>query len=288
MAARVFCLPPLATALICAPAYALIFWVLACGKSDTPVAYFAYLFSAYALALTCTALYRTARALILLHILPWLCRRVPLLKRLLQDGHFRSEALILGGLLFNLAYAALNLYYGLRDKSLWFVTLAGYNALLFAMRAALLRLFHSGGASPAAELRRVRLCGWLLFVMNFFMTGIVIHIVYNNRGFTYNGNRIYIMALYAFYAVSHAVVQWVRFGRRGSILLAETKALNFVAALVSMLTLETAMIAEFSDDDEIFRRNMTGISGTVVCVFVFVLAVCTIASTTNKLHRLEQ
>lgn len=284
LARRLFCLPAVPTVLICLPSYALVFGVLWFGVNGAPLAYIAYALSAYALCLTCTGLFRLANAAAI-KLLPHL-ERQPMVYRYLHEEQFRIHIALWRGAALNLAYVGIKLYYGITGRSAWFVTLAGYYLLLLLMRASILHLFQTGSASAAAALRRVRFCGVLLLAMNIIMTIMVISIVEGGMGFVYSGNMIYIMTLYAFYAVGRAVAQFVRFGRRRDILLAAVKGLDFVTALVSMLALETAMIAAFSDESEDFRRMMTGISGTAVCVFVLALAIYTIVSTTRRLRRI--
>ena len=63
------------------------------------------------------------------------------------------------------------------------------------------------------------------------------------------------MAMYAFYSVITAVVNLVKFRKHGSPILPEAKAINLVAAMVSILSLETEMLAQFGEDDELNRRR---------------------------------
>lgn len=283
---RLFCLPAIPTVLLCVPPYLLVLVVLQFDLVSTPLAYVAYALSAYAFALTCTGVYRLVllikNAKLPLFLRQWLA--TPIVQRWRRDERFRAQLALWRGAAINLLYVGVKLYYGIVGRSAWFVTLAGYYLLLFLMRAALLRLFQTGG-TRAAALRRVRLCGLLLLSMNLFLTGMVVHIVRGGKGFVYSGNLIYIMAIYAFYAVGRAVEQVIRYGRRKEILLTAVKGLDFIAALVSMLALETAMIAAFSNEDADFRRLMTGISGGLVCLFALILALYMIVYTTRELRR---
>ena len=51
------------------------------------------------------------------------------------------------------------------------------------------------------------------------------------------------------------------------------KVLNFVAALMSLLGLQTAMISQFSTEGEAFRRRMNAITGGAVWFSVILIAV---------------
>ena len=51
------------------------------------------------------------------------------------------------------------------------------------------------------------------------------------------------------------------------------KVLNFISAMMSILGLQTAMIAQFSGDTEHFRRMMNTITGSTVYAIVIAIAV---------------
>lgn len=132
---RLFCLPPLATALISIPSFALVLYVLVTG-SEGPLAYAAYGLSAYAMAITTTGIIRVARAVrdgIDEHPLVKKFRAHPVAGRLLHDVAFRAEMSIYPSLCVNLFYAAFKLITGILYSSAWLITLAAYYALLAVM-----------------------------------------------------------------------------------------------------------------------------------------------------------
>lgn len=168
---------------------------------------------------------------------------------------------------------------GVWYRSVWFISLAAYYALLAVMRFLLARRLNA--REEAAEFRRCRLCGFMLLFMNQALTGVVILMIRQNRGFYYPGVLIYAMAAYAFYAVIIAVVNLVKTRRYKSPVLSAAKAISLVAALVSILSLETAMMARFgSDENPMFRRIMIGATGGGI---VTGMAVCMIWRANKKL-----
>ena len=99
---------------------------------------------------------------------------------------------------------------------------------------------------------------------------------------------IYAMALYAFYAVITSVINVVKFRKYGSPVMSAAKIINLTAALVSMLSLETAMLAQFGEDDVMFRQIMTSATGTGACVIVLGMAVFMIAKSTKVINNINQ
>lgn len=287
---RIFFLPPIPTVVISVPAFILVFVMLGTGSSSV-LAYISYLLSAYAMVITVTGFKGIARAVRngIENLPPVIkLRSTPLGKRLLGDVIFRSEITLHGGLCMNLLYTALNLFSGIRYRSTWFIALAFYYMLLSVMRAVLVRYVHSRpiGEDISSELRHYRVCGIILLFMNQALVGIVVAMVTQNRGFSYSGLLIYMMALYTFYITIAAVVNVVKFRKHGSPILSAAKVISLTAALVSMLSLATAMIAQFGqDDEEEFRRIMIGAFGGAVCAVVLAMAIYMIVRSTKQLRK---
>ena len=111
--------------------------------------------------------------------------------------------------------------------------------------------------------------------------------VTQNRGFSYPGVLIYAMAFYTFYITITAVINVIKFRKRGNPVLSAAKVISLTAALVSMLSLETAMLAQFGRDEPEFRRIMLGASGGVVCIIILAMAIYMIVHSTKQLRQLK-
>lgn len=207
-------------------------------------------------------------------------------ERYRTDIHFRNRISLHAGLTVNLAYIIIKLSTGIYFRSAWLIALAVYYILLAVMRLFLIRCRPDSG--EADQFRRYRFCGFVLLIINQALAGIVIFIVNQNRGFQYPGVLIYAMALYSFYAVITAVVNVLRTRRRQSPVLSATKAVNLVAALVSILSLTTAMLARFGGgDDPQFRRTMTAAVGGGVCTIVIGMAIYMIWRANKNLRAIK-
>lgn len=288
---RIFLPPPLLVVVIAAPAFAAVFYVLAKGIGGPP-AYLSYLASAYALVvlgLGVPGAVRGARRRLERHPLAKKIAGVALVRRYARDGAFRAEVSLGIGFIINLLYIVMKLASGIYYRSLWFVFLAVYYALLAVMRLLLLwrRGWPEGKARREWELRRYRLCGCMLLLMNLALGGIVVFMVRYGRGYEYPGTLIYAMAAYSFYAVAAAAVNAAKARRHQSPVLSAAKAVSLAAALVSILSLETAMLAQFgSGDAPLFRKAMTAATGGGVCVIVLAMALFMITKGSKQLRQL--
>ena len=292
IAKRLFCLPPVPTLLISIPAYGLVIYALA-GKNVKPyLAYLSYFVSAYALIISITGIsgiVRLVRQGIDQHPLVRKALGVPLVSRYLREDMFRAQTGLYQGFFINLLYAGIKLLSGILYRSVWFVTLAVYYILLAVMRASLLHYVRKDEKNKISEWRRYRLCGIILMFMNAALAGIVILVVRQNSGFEYPGMLIYMMAMYAFYAAITAVRNVVKFRKYGSPVMSAAKVVSLTAALVSMLSLETAMLTQFGAvDDPVFRRIMTASTGAGISILVLGMAVFMIIRSTKQMKYIRQ
>ncbi|MDE7361778.1 MAG: hypothetical protein K2N38_07580 [Oscillospiraceae bacterium] len=291
---KIFFLPPLPTVIIALLGYGLVIAVAALGIEIPALQYISYVASAYALTITITAFprfkrfvrstkHRATESAFMKKI-----RSTKLGGRFFGDVRFRTELSLYSGLLINFLYIAMKLFSGIYYRSVWFISLATYYILLAVMRFILLHKSKKIVMTMETELKRYRLCGIVLLIMNQALAGIVIFMVHQNRGFDYPGLLIYAMATYSFYSIITAVINLVKFRKHGSPLLSAAKVINLVAAMVSILSLETAMLAQFGgDNDPLFRKVMTGATGGGVCTIVIVIAAYMIWRATKMLKNIQ-
>ena len=286
---KIFILPPVPTLLIAIPSYALVIYALANGMENEIISYVSYILSAYAAIITVTGIagiVRLVRRGINSHPLVKKALDNPLVSRYLREDMFRAEAALYQGFFINLLYAGIKMFSGIYYRSIWFVTLAVYYILLAVMRASLLHYVRKGEKGKRSEWRRYRLCGIILLFMNVALSGIIVLVISMNSGFVYPGVLIYVMAMYAFYATITAVWNLVKFRKYGSPVMSAAKVIGLTAALVSMLSLETAMLTQFgSDDDQMFRQIMTASTGAGISIIVLGMAIFMIWHSTKQMKQ---
>ncbi len=293
---KILFLPPLPTVLLALFGYGFVLAVSVFGIDIPVLQYLSYICSAYALIITITgfphfiAFTKSVRRYINGHPLMKKLQGTSIGGRLFSDVRFRTEISLYQGLFINLLYIGVKMFSGIYYRSVWFISLAVYYMLLAVMRLLLLRRGKrkTGKTPMEIEIQRYRLCGLMLLIMNQALAGIVIFMVHQNKGFDYPGVLIYAMALYSFYSIITAVIKLVKFRKHGSPILSAAKVINLVAAMVSILSLETAMLAQFGgNDDPFFRKAMTGATGGGVCTIVIGMAIFMIWKSTKQMKKLR-
>ena len=248
--------------------FAELAYVLLKGKNSMP-AYMIYCMSAYCLTiwvLPLPRLFRKAKANMIHRLTGTVFGG-----KYIGDLAFRSSVNIYQGMMINFLYVVFRIFVGIRYSSVWFLTIAIYYLLLGIMRLSLILSYRN--RSVKSELRCYRRTAWLLFLLNIPMGGMIVLMVLTDSGYSYPGYVIYLSALYTFYTIILAIVNLVKFRKLGSPILSAAKVLNFVAALMSLLGLQTAMISQFSTEGEDFRRRMNAITGGGVWFSVILIAV---------------
>lgn len=241
--------------------------MLVCGLrlgSDAPLTIAAYALAFYALTLVCIRLPAIIR---------WVQRfrrenKYYLLYR--NDVQLRINISLYGAFGFNAAYAVFQLCLGLWHHSAWFYAMAGYYLLLAVMRLTLVRhtRHHAAGEDTLLEWRKYRFCGALLMVMNLVLAIFTLYFVYRIRVFLHHEVTTIAMAAYSFTALAVAIVNAVRYKKYGSPAYSAAKAISLVSAIVSMLTLENAMLTTFGQSSDLFRKTILSISGAAVILVV--------------------
>ena len=203
----------------------------------------------------------------------------PFGNRFMTDRVFRANVSLSVSLAISMLYAGVNVWSWHLLHSWWFMVLAVYYAIMAVMRFLLVRYFRIQkiGTSILKEWKRSRICAYILLLINLSLSGAVLMILYQSKGYDYPGMMIYVMALYTFYAAVHSVVDIVRYRKLDSPVMSTAKIVSLSGALVSMLNLETAMFAQFGADmapehQQIFIiLTGAGISITIVTLSVILI-----------------
>lgn len=277
---RLLFLPTPLIVILIPVAAALMAYAFSFENVNSTVAYLSYALSAYALAVLCAKAPAVARTIKRLKV------ENQYVSRYAADVHLRVRLSLYASLLWNAAYAVFQLGLGFYHASVWFYALAAYYILLAVMRFFLLREVRSltPGGDRCQELQRYRFCGYILLLMNLALAVIVFYVVWQNRGFQHHPITTIAMAAYTFTSLTLAIVNVVKYRKYQSPVLSASKAISLAAACVSMLTLETAMLAAFGEQgDGEFRQVTTALTGAVVCLLVLVMAIYMIVRSTREI-----
>ncbi len=214
----------------------------------------------------------------------------PFGNRYMTDRAFRTGFSLFVSLVISMLYVGINLCSWYWLKSYWFMVLAVYYVIIAVMRFLLVRYvrIQKIGTNILGEWKRSRICAYILLLINLSLSGAVLMILYQHRGYDYPGVMIYVMALYTFYALTISIVDMVKYRKMGSPVMSTAKIVSLSAALVSLLNLETAMFAQFGVNmTPENQRIFIILTGAGVSITVVTLSVILIVNANKEIRRIK-
>ena len=212
----------------------------------------------------------------------------PLGNRYMTDRVFRTNISLSISFVISMLYVGINLWSWHMLGSYWFMVLAVYYVIMAVMRYLLVRYvrIQKIGTDILSEWKRSRICACTLLLINLSLSGAVLMILYQHRGYDYPGIMIYVMAMYTFYALTMSIVDIVKYRKMGSPIMSTAKIVSLSAALVSMLNLETAMFAQFGAEMSVEHQHIFIIlTGAGVSITVVTLSIILIVRATKEIRR---
>lgn len=206
--------------------------------------------------------------------------------RYTSDVRLRMNLSLMGAFAFNAVYAAFQLVLGLWHHSVWFYSMAAYYLLLAMMRLLLVRYTgkHAPGERQEIEWKKYRFCGVGLLLMTLALAVFIIYFVWRIRIFRHHEITTITMATYTFSSLALAIRNAIRYKSYGSPAYSAAKAISLVTAIVSLLTMENAMLTAFGQDSsEFFCQIMLGSTGTAAVLAVQGIALYMIINAGRKL-----
>lgn len=246
----------------------------------TWLAYVSYLASAYALII----------------FIVWFCkvckfsgdyiRKSSYLYRLYSDNSKMIAKLALAvSLIGNLFYGVFKLAWGIYYGSPWFITFAVYYILLFAIKFSLIWTVRKNdfGTNLSKEYEKLKHAGVILLFLNLILTGMIILIIHQNRVIEYTGHLIYLVALLDFYFIICAFINVFKYKKKKSPVLVASKCINLSVAMISMISLEVAMISQFGSGDDNFKLIMISCTGFGICLINSLMGIYMIIESNKNL-----
>lgn len=257
--------------------FGLLIYVFSFHLENNLIAYIAYLLSTYALIIFIIWFLKVCR-----FINDCIKKRSKLYKIYNKNHEKITRFSLYFSLTINFIYGILKFASGLYYKSFWFITFSIYYLALCEMKLAILRSIKKGNIKT--EHKTLRRTGIIILLLDLVLMGIIILINHQNQTITYPGYLIYIVALYDFYLIISAFINVFKYRRKNNSILLSSKCINLTVAMISMISLEVAMLSRFGNEDAYFKLIMITITGFVVAIINSLMALYMIIKS-NKLLR---
>ena len=265
-----------------------LIYVFMGGMAESPAAYAVFTVSFYTFAVICIFIaealpkrYKNAKQKLYQN---------PFTHRYMTDLQFKNRVSLCRSLTINLIYVGTNIFSAVFYRSVWFAILAAYYTVLSIMRFLLIRYLSKNrlGENRLTELRRSILCAVILTTLNIILSGAVLMILHRNKGFSYNSIMIYVMAIYSFCITASAVIDLIRYRKYDNPVLSTSKVIKMAAALVSLLSLETAMLSQFGEKmSPENQRILIAATGACISTVIIIMSVSIIVGSAKEIKEMR-
>lgn len=271
-------------AIIGTPVAALfLVWAFTLAEPNHPAVYLSYVFSAYMFVVVCVRITRSDP----LHAIRRIACQSTHVARYLDNRDYRAIKGAQLAFAVDTFWALANLAFGVFFGAVWYVTLAAYYLLHALMRAVLMCHIHDVETSEALRkaYKSCRICGVLITFSTLIIAGIVTLVLHQEGSFAYYDMFIYVVALYAFWSLTSAIMNFLSYRGHSNPLLFTVMNVNLVTALVSMFSLEIAMLASFGGTMDMFEQAvMIAITGAAVALINVGIGVFLVLESTKRMQ----
>ena len=210
----------------------------------------------------------------------------------LKKLSFRRTAALYIGCGFNWGYAVFKMFMSLLFASPWHGAIAFYYVVLGMMRFVLIRNKHEADQLTDEAQRALyeyygyRQCGYMMFALNACDTGIVVQVIRHNQSFNYPRFIIGVYAVYALVMLNIAFRNFVIYRNYHSPNFSAAKIITFSMALMSIISLQTAMFAQFGGGSFEHGQTLNISLSCIICLTLFGMAIFMIVKASKEIDRL--
>lgn len=193
-----------------------------------------------------------------------------------NDVNVRIFVSLYFNMIITTMYACFDLFTGLIDHSQWLIAISFYYLVLTVIRFYLLSYvnrYHGkykiAGKKFLEDLKRYKFTGIMLLVLLVPYCYIGFMMLEKNQAYSYRGVMLYVMAIFTIYQWIMVVFGHLVYRRIDAPILTSTRALNFACSIVSLLSFETAWLANADHDT---RQILVALSTTIGGIAIFCVA----------------
>lgn len=215
-------------------------------------------------------------------------------RNILRSFGFRTVIFATFSLTMSIIFGLFNGFMGIMNRSIWYGALSAYYIFLALLRGGILT-YHKNRIGKqlneeSEEIKKAKIyrnSGIILLVLNVALSSSIAQMIFSDAHFSYVGWTIFGFAVYAFYKITVSVIGFVKAHKQTDLTVRALRNVNLTDGFVSILALQTALLATFGDGS-IDVSTFNTITGIVVSAVSVGLGVYMIVSASRKLKFLRQ
>ncbi len=211
-------------------------------------------------------------------------------RSLVKNYSFRTVVFAAGGFFISLAFGIFNGVLGIIAHSIWYGALALYHIIIAVIRGrTVFSHVKTSDDTERGELFRAanyRNSGIQLLLLNLALSSAIAQMIFDDRFFDYPDWTVFAYAAYAFYKITMSIINIFRSRRQDDYTVHAIRDINLVAAMVSLLALQTALLHAFGTG-EVDVSLLNTLTGSVVSVSNVALSVFMIVKGSKKIKEIK-
>ena len=201
-----------------------------------------------------------------------------LILRWLTDYDFKTVLSASASLIFTLIFALYNGFLGIWHQSVWHGSICVYYLLLVCIRGMILltekKEHEEEREQEEGRRSRVYLCAsLLLLVLNLSLIVPLALLVKQQRNVHLTLIPAIAMAAYAFYKLTLASIHLAKRRKSGNCLVRLLRSINFIDALLSIMTLQNTLIMIHTSGEENTMLGLTAVTSGIMWLMMVILSV---------------
>ena len=210
----------------------------------------------------------------------------------LTDKDLRMRISMYRGLLISFIFATFKIILGFIYNSSWLFAMAGYNTILSLMRFIVIFRSQKKGLSEMEERKRglqsYQVCGWLVMLLNIAVSVVMFMVIVQKQTIEYHMIVTIGLAAFTFYCFIMAIINMIKYRDRKNPVYAAIKRIDMVKAIVSIFTLQVAMLTTFNGEGaQVDVGLMNVLTGFAVTIAINTIGALMITGVKGDLRELE-
>ena len=267
----------------------LLIYSLGYEKALEPIKYFSYLYSSFSLVVVLCNIKRFYIYLknkflntLFYNNTKKFLYRYKYIKMYFENIKFKNLINLCLSMIINFTFIFIKFIDGVNNKSLWFISLSIYYLLLTLVKLVLLSNLRKYNENK--EFIIYRNVGYFIMLLNIVLVIMIIQMIRTNIAIIPKGYVIYATATYTFYLIISAIINVIKYKKYNSPMLSSIKIINLLTASVSILMLQTTMIATFGSNNFEYMKLMNTITGSAISVFTLGISTYMIIKSQKRLR----
>ncbi|MDE7083514.1 MAG: hypothetical protein K2O89_07430 [Clostridia bacterium] len=210
------------------------------------------------------------------------------LKRIREDFEFRTYITSTVSFVVSLAFAAYNIFLGAAYKTVWNVGIAVYYLLLVGVRAFVgykeIKFKKTGLSVEEKEERRKNVYlvqSITLFLIDLALTGPITIMVMQGKSVNYSEIPAIAVAAYSVFKIVTSSVSYAKTRKFSNLGVTALKNVNFIDALVSVLTLQYTLLMTFGDGIKGDMFTLCAVSSFAILALLIAVSVTNLVKAIN-------